>query len=187
MTPSPPPRPATSSTTRPDRPGVVARADGARPEPEGRLASAARVLWTLEILSVGLVAVVIAFAVRGVLTGQDGLLHAIGEAGPWLLLVAVLGSAAIVPALRTKRWRWRLDEQELDLRHGTITEIRTIVPVARIQHVDVRRSPWAQLAGVAAVVVHTAAGTTEIPVLTEHEAADVRDRLAGLIRTPDDD
>jgi membrane protein YdbS with pleckstrin-like domain len=161
--------------------------DGARPEPEGRLAPAARVVWTLEILAFGLVADVIAFAVRGVLTDQDGLLHAIGEVGPFVLLVAVLAGAAVVPALRTRRWRWRLDEQELDLRHGVLTDVRTIVPVARIQHVDVRRSLWAQLAGVAAVVVHTAAGTTEIPVLTEAEAADVRDRLAGLIRTPDDD
>jgi membrane protein YdbS with pleckstrin-like domain len=65
-------------------------------------------------------------------------------------------------------------------------DLRTIVPVARIQHVDIRRSLWAQIVGVAAVVVHTAAGTTEIPALTESEAALVRDRLAGLIRTPDD-
>jgi membrane protein YdbS with pleckstrin-like domain len=37
------------------------------------------------------------------------------------------------------------------------------------------------------VVVHTAAGTTEIPALTERDAASIRDRLAGLIRTPDDE
>jgi membrane protein YdbS with pleckstrin-like domain len=141
----------------------------------------------MEILAPGLVAVVVAFAARGVLTDQDGVLHTLGVVGPWLLLAGVLIAAAGVPALRIRRWRWRLDEQELDLRHGTITEIRTIVPVARIQHVDVRRSLFAQLAGVAAVVVHTAAGTTEIPALTEPVAADVRDRLAGLIRTPDDD
>jgi membrane protein YdbS with pleckstrin-like domain len=86
-----------------------------------------------------------------------------------------------------RRWRWRLDDDELDLRRGAITEVRTIVPVARIQHVDVRRSIFAQLVGVAAVVVHTAAGTTEIPALADAEAARVRDRLAGLIRTPEDD
>jgi membrane protein YdbS with pleckstrin-like domain len=162
-------------------------ADGARPEPDGRLAPAARALWTLEILAGGLVATVVAFAARGVLTDQDGLLHALGVALPWLILAGTLGGAAVVPALLTRRWRWRLDDEELDLRHGVITQVRTIVPVARIQHVDVRRSPWAQLAGVAAVVVHTAAGTTEIPALTETDATLVRDRIAGLIRTPDDD
>jgi membrane protein YdbS with pleckstrin-like domain len=36
------------------------------------------------------------------------------------------------------------------------------------------------------VIVHTAAGATEIPVLPDAEAAHVRDRIAGLIRRPDD-
>jgi membrane protein YdbS with pleckstrin-like domain len=147
----------------------------------------ARALWTLEILATGLVATVVVFAVRGELTDQDGVLRAIGLVVPWLVLAGVIAAAIVVPGIRERRWRWRIDEHELDLRHGTFFEIRTIVPVARIQHVDVKRSPWAQIAGVAAVVVHTAAGTTEIPVLRDAEAADVRDRLAGLIRTPDDD
>jgi membrane protein YdbS with pleckstrin-like domain len=157
-----------------------------RPEPEGRLAPAARGLWTLEILGGGVVAILIAFAVRGPLRDQDGILHVLGTVGPWLVLVGTVVAAVAIPALRVARWRWRLDDDELDLRHGTLTEIRTIVPVARIQHVDLRRSLWAQLVGTAAVVVHTAAGTTEIPALTDSEAALVRDRLAGLIRTPDD-
>ena len=157
-----------------------------RPEPDGRLAPAARALWTLEILGGGLIAVLVAFVAGGPLRDQDGLLHTLGTIGPWLVLLGVIVAAVVVPALRLSRWRWRLDDDELDLRHGTITEIRTIVPVARIQHVDIRRSLWAKIAGVAAVVVHTAAGTTEIPALTDGEAALVRDRLAGLIRTPDD-
>jgi membrane protein YdbS with pleckstrin-like domain len=157
-----------------------------RPEPDGRLAPAARGLWTLEILTGGLFATLIAFAVRGPLRDQDGLLHTLGTVGPWLILLGVVVAAIAIPALRLSRWRWRLDDDELDLRHGTVTEIRTIVPVARIQHVDLRRSLWAQLVGTAAVVVHTAAGTNEIPALTNGEAALVRDRLAGLIRSPDD-
>lgn len=103
------------------------------------------------------------------------------------MLAAALVLTLTVPALRARRWRWRLDDVELDLRHGVLTDVRTIVPVARIQHVDVRRTILAQMAGVASVVVHTAAGATELPALTEHDAALVRDRLAGLIRTPDDE
>jgi uncharacterized protein len=157
-----------------------------RPEPEGRLAPAARALWTLEIVGGGLIAILVAFVVREPLLDQDGLLHTLGTIGPWLVILGVVVAALVVPALRLSRWRWRLDDDELDLRYGTLTEIRTIVPVARIQHVDIRRSLWAQIVGVAAVVVHTAAGTTEIPALTDGDAALVRDRLAGLIRTPDD-
>ncbi len=158
-----------------------------RPEPDGRLAPAARFFWTIELLFGGAVAVGITVIVSVELRRHDGVAHTIGTVAPWLVLAVVVAGVAVIPSVRAARWRWRLDDEELDLRRGTITELRTIVPVARIQHVDVRRSLPAQIAGVAAVVVHTAAGTTEIPALTEADAARVRDRLAGLIRTPDDE
>jgi uncharacterized protein len=151
------------------------------------LAPAARLVWTLELAAMGIFATAVAFILGSVLDDQDGVLHTVGRFGPWAVLVVALVTVVLVPGLRVRRWRWRLDDQELDLRHGILTDVRTVVPVARIQHVDVRRSVWAQAAGVAAVVVHTAAGATEIPALTEADAAMVRDRLAGLIRTPDDE
>ena len=135
----------------------------------------------------GAVAVLVAILVAQVLLDQDGVLRTLGEVGPWIVGAGALLSALVLPSLRVARWRWRLDDEELDLRHGVLVDVRTIVPVARIQHVDVRRTAWAQAVGVAAVVVHTAAGTTEIPALTERDATEVRDRLAGLIRTPDDE
>jgi hypothetical protein len=129
---------------------------------------------------------VVAFAVAPSLRDEGGIVGLAGDVLPWVALLATLVASLVVPTLRWRRWRWRLDDDELDLRRGALTEVRTIVPVARIQHVDVKRSFFAQLVGVAAVVVHTAAGTTEIPALQDGEAALVRDRLAGLIRTPDE-
>ncbi|WCB96995.1 hypothetical protein DSM104299_05765 [Baekduia alba] len=160
-----------------------------RPEPDQRLAPAARTIWTLELAGGGVVAFVVTLFLSRILRDhhEDGALHTLASLAPWIVLVGAILVAATVPTLRLRRWRWRLDDDELDLRRGIVTEIRTIVPIARIQHVDVRRSFWSQLFGVADVVVHTAAGTTEIPTLPEHDAASVRDRLAGLIRTPDDE
>jgi membrane protein YdbS with pleckstrin-like domain len=158
-----------------------------RPEPDQRLAPIARMLWTIELAAVGAMAVLVAVVAGEKLKDHDGDLHTLGSVLPWAVLVVAVAVAATVPTLKLRRWRWRLDDAELDLRHGIVTEIRTIVPVARIQHVDVRRTLWSQFAGTAAVVVHTAAGTTEIPALTEADATSIRDRLAGLIQTPDDD
>jgi membrane protein YdbS with pleckstrin-like domain len=158
-----------------------------RPEPDGRLAPEASFLWRLELLTGGAVAIVVAVLVSRELRRQDGVLHAIGLVAPWLVIVVALAAVVVIPPWRLARWRWRLDDEELDLRRGIVTDLRTIVPVARIQHVDIRRSLYAQVAGVAAVVVHTAAGTTEIPALTNGDAGRVRDRIAGLIHTPDDE
>jgi uncharacterized protein len=130
---------------------------------------------------------VVAFLLASLLPDGHDAVSTVKDVVPFVVLAGSVVVVAVLPTLRARRWRWQLDDDELDLRHGVLTDTRTIIPVARIQHVDVRRSLPAQMAGVASVVVHTAAGTTAIPALAEDVAGLVRDRIAGLIRTPDDD
>ena len=118
-----------------------------------------------------------------------GLAAGVAALMPWLPLATAVGGAAGVlvgPRVRHARWRWELDEQELDLQHGVWSVTRTIVPLTRIQHVSVQRTGWTGLFGVVIVHVHTAAGTTTIPGLTPARAADVRDRILARLGTPDD-
>jgi membrane protein YdbS with pleckstrin-like domain len=143
------------------------------------------VFWTIEGLFFGVPVTALAFWIGGMLRDVDEI-HALGVVLPWAALTLALVRVVIVPALRLRRWRWRLDDEELDLRHGAVTEVRTIIPISRIQHVDIRRDLVDQLCGVCKLVVHTAAGATEIPVLETVVAAHARDQLAGLIRRPDD-
>jgi uncharacterized protein len=94
--------------------------------------------------------------------------------------------AGLVPELRWRRWRYEVRDEEIDLRHGTVTVTRTLVPMLRVQHVDTTRGPLDQVLGLATVVVHTAAGATTIPALGEGDAERLRDRIAALARTPDE-
>jgi membrane protein YdbS with pleckstrin-like domain len=125
-------------------------------------------------------------AVPAVLGGIDGVSSALRSGATAAAALVAIAGVFVVPQLRWRRWRWELRDEEVDLRHGAVTEIRTIVPMARVQHVDVRRSFLAQSFGMADVVIHTAAGETKIPMLTEADAVEVRDRIADLARSPDD-
>jgi membrane protein YdbS with pleckstrin-like domain len=106
----------------------------------------------------------------------------------WLLLPAavLLIAAAAVPELRWRRWRYEVRDEEIDLRHGTVTITRTLVPMLRVQHVDTTRGLLDQALGLATVVIHTAAGQTTIPALDEPDAEQLRDRIAALARTADE-
>ena len=129
----------------------------------------------------GLGATVAALIAAGVLSEQVG-----GAA--WMLLpvaVAIAG-VGVVPELRWARWRYEVRDEEIDLRHGTVRITRTLVPMLRVQHVDTTQGPLDQALGLATVVVHTAAGTTTIPALTEGDAGRLRDRIATLARTADE-
>jgi uncharacterized protein len=152
----------------------------ATPEPSQTLAPAARKLWRLEGGVGTLVALVPAILVQLLAGGIWALLA-------WVALaVFALFAIVLVPEVRWRRWRWEVREHEIDLRHGTWEVIRTLVPMARVQHVTTRRDPFQQALDLATVVVHTAAGANEIPALTVAEAARVRDRIAELARTPDE-
>jgi uncharacterized protein len=147
------------------------------PEPARRLSSTARWLWRAQ----GLIATVAAIVVSGVLSDAPG--------GPlWVLLPIVVFAIGVVavPELRWSRWRYEIRDEEIDLRHGTLTITRTLIPMLRVQHVDTTRGPLDQLFGLATVVIHTAAGETTIPALDDEYAGRLRDRIATLARTADD-
>jgi membrane protein YdbS with pleckstrin-like domain len=113
----------------------------------------------------------------------DGALAALARLVP---IAGLVVSAVLVPSLRWRRWRWEVRPEAIDIRHGTFTIRRTLVPMLRVQHVDTRRNPVEQSLDLATVVVHTAAGSHTIPLLRVTDAAEVRDRIAELARTADE-
>ncbi len=99
-------------------------------------------------------------------------------AGVGFLLIGV-GHAI----LRYRRWSYEIREDALYLDRGVITQVRTTVPLVRIQHVDSRRGPIERGAGLASCVVYTAGSRgadVRIPGLTPTGASDLREELKRL-------
>jgi uncharacterized protein len=152
----------------------------ATPEPQRTLAPAARLLWRLEGIGTAVAAMIAATILDGATSGW--VVHA-----AWIAVVLIaLASILVVPELRWRRWRWEVREREIDIRRGTLTITRTLVPMLRVQHVDTRRDVLEQMLGLATVVFHTAAGENRIPALPLDEAGLVRERIAELARTADE-
>ncbi|MGI9097128.1 MAG: PH domain-containing protein [Solirubrobacteraceae bacterium] len=150
-----------------------------RSEPSNRLPIATRTMWLSESFGTCLVLI----AVAGTLTANAAWF-------PLVLAIAVVAAAVLstfgLSIVRYRRWRWELQEEELDLLHGAWRVVRTIVPVTRIQHVSVERTGWTDVFGLVRLHVHTAAGKTTIPGLQRPQADDLRDRILAKLRTPDD-
>ncbi len=104
--------------------------------------------------------------------------------------LAVLGLAVfsvfVAPGVRWRRWRYEIRPDEVDLQRGVWWVSRTLVPLARIQHVDTRQGPLQRRYGLSTVVFHTAAGPNQIPELSTPIAAEARDRIADLTREQDE-
>jgi membrane protein YdbS with pleckstrin-like domain len=121
---------------------------------------------------------------------------ALSRFGDYSLFVAVLPALAIlvlggmtvgvVPPLRWRMWRYEIRPDEIDLQRGVLWIERTLVPLARIQHVDTRQGPLQRRFGLSTVVFYTAAGPNHIPELSTPVAAEVRDRIAMLTGEQDE-
>jgi uncharacterized protein len=155
-------------------------------EPEGRLDPRAKSLWRLTGT----------LQAAPILTGGafgTYVLAARAEAPIYLSVLPIVGALAlavllvfVLPPLLWRRWRYEIRPLEVDLQRGLVSITRTLVPMARVQHVDTRRGPLQRRLGLSTVVFYTAAGPNEIPQLANETAAEVRDRIAELTREADE-
>ena len=99
---------------------------------------------------------------------------------PVLVLVEAVVTIGFRPRLRYRVHRWEVTAEAVFTRTGWLSRTWTLVPISRIQTVDVTRGVVQQLFGLASVAVLTASsqGTVRIPHLDADIAARVADDLA---------
>src|SRR4029077_12786899 len=89
--------------------------------------------WRLEALGIGVAIVVGAMLLRAALDTADAPSLIVDAVVPLALVVALAGGLT-VPGLRWRNWRYDVSADEIDIQHGAFTVVRTIVPMARVQH-----------------------------------------------------
>lgn len=106
-------------------------------------------------------------------------------------LPSLFGSAVAVWALfvaprrRWAAWGWALTRDELHVAHGVWTQVHTVVPLTRVQYLDVAQGPVERAFGVARLILHTA-GTSHaivvLPGISRPTAEKLRDTIRAHVR-----
>lgn len=149
-----------------------------------RLNQRIRYVWSL-----GAVRRALFFGVVVAIAGFFLLEEALWPGPATIVVVAILG---IVHALaRYRRWGYELRGDDLYIERGVFTQVRTVVPFVRVQHVDTRRSPLERAFDLSRVVVYTAGSRqadVAIPGLTPEAATELQRRLRDLaVESENDD
>lgn len=106
-------------------------------------------------------------------------LNRIPPAAPVVFTTAVSVIAAVLPALRFRRWRYEIRERDILLSRGALFFALTLIPFDRIQFVETRQGPIDRLFRLNQIVLFTAAGRAgRIPGLDPVEAEAVREELS---------
>src|SRR5687767_1810122 len=61
-----------------------------------------------------------------------------------------------LPRRRYAAWGYRVEEDELAVRHGLLVRSLTVVPFGRVQHIDLAQGPIQRPFGLATLVLNTA-------------------------------
>lgn len=99
------------------------------------------------------------------------------------LVIAVLGLLRVVGAIvHYLTYRFRVDSAALHIRSGVLFQQKRVIPLSRIQNINIKRDWINQLLGVAEVQVETASGTgseATLSSLSLPQAQLLRQRLLG--------
>ncbi|MBJ7472683.1 MAG: PH domain-containing protein [Solirubrobacteraceae bacterium] len=132
-----------------------------------------------------LVSIPVTLVIIGALVG-GGAPVAVTIAVTALLVAGFLAEMLVVIPRRHALWWYSIGTEQIDLEHGWIVRRRTVVPMTRVQHVQLERGPLADRFSLAELKIFTAAGFVQIPALDRAEGDRIRQQIAELARIADD-
>ncbi len=105
---------------------------------------------------------------------------------PWLmtgwlaLALLCLWYSIWRPPRYYRSWGYRIDARVLETRSGIVFQRTRLLPLSRLQHVDIERGPFERMYGLASLILHTAgthSASIRIPGLEAGEAVRLRNHL----------
>lgn len=105
----------------------------------------------------------------------------VGKIVSVVALVLILLQAAVLPYFRFHRYRYKIDDDFIDVREGYIFVERNIVPLERLHKMQTMRGPIDRMFKVAKVVVTTAGGDVTLRFIDEEKADFIAESLGKRI------
>jgi membrane protein YdbS with pleckstrin-like domain len=134
-----------------------------------------------------------AWRFKGLLWGLVYLLILIGYAlayrfddrlplgGLWILIGLFMGllviQVGVIPSYRLRYWGYDIRDDAIDIQSGFFIIKRVLIPINRVQHIDLAAGPILRKYGLASVEITTAGSNHLIPALSQETALNIREKL----------
>lgn len=104
-----------------------------------------------------------------------------------LSIIVLIVFVIVMPRLRMKYWAYEIKDHEIDIQHGIIVIKRILIPMNRVQHVDLSYGPILKKFKLASIMITTAGSNHEIPALDYDTARKVHQAISILVNQSEDD
>ena len=158
-------------------------------EPTGKISSNAVSVWRISNTLGHLSALIIA-AILLVCSRQFGWYVWIGTVLYGLsgiILLSAIYSIAIEPVYLQRTWRYQIDEEFVQLKHGRWREKHTLIPMEKVEYVRSEQGPFMRRYNLYSIEVGTTTTSHVIPAIPSEEAKKVKAQIAVYAKIKDKD
>lgn len=94
-----------------------------------------------------------------------------------LVLLQLLYKTIIFPVYMQRTWRYQIDAQFIQLKFGFIHVHHIVIPMNRIEYVNMNDGPLLRKYQLSTITIGTIASTHDIPALNVQDAKNLRDQI----------
>lgn len=104
-----------------------------------------------------------------------------------LLVISSIFSIAIEPAYLQRTWRYKVDQQFIQLKHGKWQESHTLIPMEKVEYVQTQRGPIMRRYDLYNIEIGTTTSSHSIPAIPSEEAKKLKAEIATYAKIKDKD
>lgn len=95
-----------------------------------------------------------------------------------LMVISAVYSIAIEPKYLQMTWRYEIDEEFIQLKHGRFTQTHVLIPMAKVEYVSTSQGPFLRKQGLYDVNIGAVNSSHTIPSIAKEEAISLRNQIA---------
>lgn len=99
-----------------------------------------------------------------------------------ILFTLLLFNLLLFPHIRYERYKYLVNGDMIDVKKGLLVITRSLVPIERVQKIELTNGPIDRHFGLSTIVIYTAAGTVDIKFLNNKEAETISRDLNKIIK-----
>lgn len=100
-----------------------------------------------------------------------------------IISLYMLISLYLFPIIEYRQWGYIISDDRVEIRHGIFFIKNTVVPIVRIQHIEISQGPINRKLGISVVNIHTASGRFGIEGISNEDASSITEGLKAKLYT----
>lgn len=94
-----------------------------------------------------------------------------------IIILQTVYKLSLHPILLQKTWRYSINMDYVQIRHGIFHTFHTIIPMSRIEFVNTKQGPVLRRFDLTKMTIGTITSTMEIPAIPEDDAKKLREQI----------